>query len=138
MAVETSADGQNWTNHGNVTIGNSSDYQLYTVTPKIAGAHYLRLRQTAGARALIDDIEATHYTTAVEYIDVDYTWDAYAQSGSLIIANNSDSARHFLVYNVEGQVLANRDCLPGTTTLRLPAGLYIVATDMTARRVVVR
>lgn len=137
IAVETSPDNYNWTNHGNVTVDKDS-YNCYTVTPKVAGDRYIRLRQTAGARALIDDIEATHYTTTVEYIDVDYTWDAYAQSGALIIANNGDSPRHFLVYDVEGRVLANRDCLPGVTTLTLPAGLYIVATDSTARRVVVR
>lgn len=137
LAIEYSPDGTDWIPAGEAIL-DSDAYKHFTVTVNVPGNNFLRLRQTAGARGNIDDISVSDYQAGVNGIEYADGWDAFASQGTLIVDNRAETPRRFIVYNLEGIVLANREIPHGTYNFNLSAGLYIVASDALARRVVVK
>lgn len=135
--LEYSADnGSTWKSAGtgNVT---TTDYAAQNFTVNVAGEARLRVRQTSGARFLIDDIEASKYSMLVPDFAADYhSWDAYCLNGMLVIESSSDI--DIKIYALDGTEIAHEPIAAGTVSIDLPAGLYIVAADNFARRVVVK
>lgn len=136
--LEYSCDGgQNWQQAGEGKV-TSADWTKHTFTVNSAGPTRLRLRQTVGARFLVDDIEASSYSGITDAEVPDYhTWDAFCRNGKIVIetTRTDASAR---VYALDGTLLYSGRVAPGETVVDAPAGLYIVAIDDYARRVAVR
>lgn len=63
-------------------------------------------------------------TTAIETIDDDaQAANIYGTQGAIVI--NAEKAATVRVYNITGVLVASVDAQPGTTTVNLPAGIYI-------------
>lgn len=63
-------------------------------------------------------------TTAIETIDDDtQAANIYGTQGAIVI--NAEKAATVLVYNITGALVASVNAQPGTTTVNLPAGIYI-------------
>lgn len=128
-----------WITAGEVTV-NADTYTKYEVPVKVAGNNYIRLRQSVGARGMIDDITVTdHSTSAIEDIEDDNLadWDAYCINKALVIVNHGEAATYH-VYNLEGQTVGGAKLHGTQYTVSLPAGLYIVTDSENSRRVVVK
>ncbi|MDE6317673.1 MAG: endonuclease [Muribaculaceae bacterium] len=128
-----------WVNAGTVTVSSDS-YAPYEVPVNVNGSNYLRLRQTEGARGLIDDIVVTdHNTTGIDAIEDDTLadWDAYCINKALVIVNHGEAAVYH-VYNLDGQTVGGAKLHNSQYTVALPAGLYIVTDGTNSRRVLVK
>jgi hypothetical protein len=138
ISVDYSSDGgATWITAGTVDMS-ATTYTEYTVTVNVSGNNLLRLAQTDGGRGYIDDITVSDYaTSAVDDINSEDTWDAYSLDGTLVIANHGATAQ-FLVYDLKGITVVDTPIAHATRSYRLPAGLYIVTDNQTARRVVVK
>lgn len=138
ISVDYSSDGgETWITAGTVDMS-ATTYTEYTVTVNVGGNNLLRLAQTEGGRGYIDDITVSDYaTSAVDDIYSEDTWDAYSLDGALVIANHGATAQ-FLVYDLKGITVVDTPIAHATRSYRLPAGLYIVTDNQTARRVVVK
>lgn len=138
--VEYSTDGGNtWKESGKTTLPNISNpsYQQYTYTVNTTVPTRIRVRQTAGARWVLDDLEAKSFSGLVPESVADYhRWDAFCRGGELVIeASEAVEAR---VYALDGtEVVAGR-IAEGLTTFAVQPGLYIVVVDNFVRRVVVK
>ncbi|WP_303027044.1 endonuclease [Duncaniella muris] len=138
IEVEYSADsGQTWQSAGKAEIS-SSAYTEFTFPVNVKGDNLIRLRQTSGERVNIDNFTVTDYAgqSAIEIVDDIQTWEAYSLGGSLVIENHGEASR-FIVYNLEGMILADRT-VSGSATLPLTPGFYIVSNLTDIRRVVVK
>lgn len=140
VQVEYLPEGEStWVNAGEVVVSADS-YELYEVTVNVTGSNYIRLRQTAGKRGLIDDFTVTDYrTTSIDGIADDTLgdWDAYCLNKSLVINNHGEEAV-YNVYNLEGKTVGGAKLHGSQYTISLPAGLYIVTDGTNSRRVVVK
>lgn len=130
-----------WISAGTVKLtSNSYTADPHKVIVNIKGNNYIRLRQTAGKRANIDDITVSDYTTSgIGDIIADDTlagWDAYSLNRSLVIADHSEAGNTFHVYNMDGVTVGGAKLHGSQYTVSLPVGVYIV-TDGTASRTVV-
>lgn len=128
-----------WINAGQVTVSADS-YTKYEVPVNVAGSNYIRLRQSAGARGLIDDLTVTDYAnSSVDGIENDTLaeWDAYCINKALVIVNHGNAATYH-VYNLDGQTVGGAKLHGSQYTVSLPAGLYIVTDGENSRRVVVK
>ncbi|MDE5641931.1 MAG: T9SS type A sorting domain-containing protein [Muribaculaceae bacterium] len=56
----------------------------------------------------------------------------------LDIINNSDDSRQVVIYALTGQVVKQLEAHPGTTTVELGAGYYIVKVEKHSKRIVIR
>lgn len=133
------AQSNEWINAGKVTVS-TDEYARYEVPVNVTGSNYIRLRQTAGERGMIDDITVTdHGNASVEGIENDTLadWDAYCLNKTLVIENHGEAATYH-VYNLDGQTVGGTRLHGTQYTLRLPAGLYIVTDGSNSRRVVVK
>lgn len=135
--------GQTWTTAGTVTLPScssgptSADYNKYTVAVNRPGNVSLRLLQTAGSRVCIDNVSLTNHSAGLEGVNSDYrSWDAYCRDHQLVIELAKTSTVR--VYGVDGITYADSRMSEGTTTMTLPAGLYIIAVDDFTRRVLVK
>lgn len=110
----------------------------FTFPVNVKGDNLIRLRQTSGERVNIDNFTVTDYAgqSAIEIVDDIQTWEAYSLGGSLVIENHGEASR-FIVYNLEGMILADRT-VSGSATLPLTPGFYIVSNLTDIRRVVVK
>lgn len=138
VVLETSTDGgATWTSAGQAAVG-SSKWEEFTFKPNAAGNVRLRLRQTAGARLLIDDIETTNYTDGLVSPEAAgyHVWDAFARDGKLILTATEPVA--LTVYALDGTEMLSLTLAPGEVTRALAPGLYIVAAPGHTRRVVIR
>lgn len=135
--LEYSADqGESWISAGTGKVS-TTDYDRQSFTVNVAGAARLRIRQTSGARFLLDDIEATNYTMLVPDFAADYhSWDAYCRGGRLII--ESSDAIDLKIYALDGVEIPHEPIVAGTTSIDLSKGLYIVASGNFARRVLIK
>lgn len=137
IAVEYTTDGgSTWQSAGTAEI-TATAYTEYTFTVNISRPARLRLRQTAGERVNIDDIEATAFSGLVPAEVADYhRWDAFCRDGRLII--EASEAVEFRVYALDGTLLYSATATAGETEINLPAGLVIVGVDDFARRVLIK
>lgn len=136
FTVEYSTDGgTTWTSAGTATTSNNS-YEKFTFAVNTTKNTRLRIRQTAGKRWLIDDIEAKANSGLVPEAVADYhRWDAFCRYGQLVIETNEPIDA--FVYAIDGaELFASR--IDSTIELSLAKGLYIVAVDGFARRVLVK
>ena len=138
--IQTSDDdGATWTTAGTVTVSGAKSYTRHTVTVNRAGAQRVRFQQKTGQRLMFDDIEITdyHQGAGIDGVESDYrSWTAYCRGGELVVELATDS--QVRVYGVDGIVYHNGMMGAGQTALSLPAGLYVVAVDDFARRVLVK
>ncbi|MCC8036980.1 MAG: hypothetical protein LIP02_02425, partial [Bacteroidales bacterium] len=137
--------GATWTKYGSVTV-ESTDWTLYEVTVNQGGAGRVKIVRPStsssavaphagSSRMNLDDVTITNYSqTSVESLSY-HSWDAYCRDGRLVI-ENGDAANRFLVYGVDG--IVRYDGYAPATPLDLAPGLYIVACNDFARRVLVR
>lgn len=133
------AQSDTWINAGEVTVS-ADTYTRYEVPVKVAGSNYIRLRQSAGGRGMIDDIIVSDHTSAsAEGIEEDTLadWDAYCINKTLVIVNHGEAAVYH-VYNLDGQTVGGAKLHGTQYTVSLPAGLYIVTDGSNSRRVVVK
>ena len=140
LQVEYLPEGaSSWVAAGQVVVS-ADTYALYEVTVNVAGNNYIRLRQTAGKRGMIDEIVVTDYRASSIDGIVDDTlteWDSYCLNKSLVIVNHGKAAS-YIVYNVEGKTVGAAKLQGGQYTISLPTGLYIVTDGTNPRRVVVK
>ena len=126
-----------WLSVGTATIS-SSTYNQFTFRVNAAAPAKIRLRQTAGKRFMLDDLEGTPYSSLVPDNVADYhRWDAFCRAGQLMIeAIDTVDAR---VIALDGTVVwAGTIAANGSVTLDLTPGLYITVVDDFARRVIVK
>ena len=141
LAVEYSTDGgQTWTEAGSAPL-DTKDFQRYDVTVGAVGTARMRLRQTAGKRFILDDLEMTSRTSGlVNPDDLHYRWDAFSRHGQLMVEVKDAEGLDVAVYAIDGTTLFSGHMQQGvhevadTTT----GAFYIVAAGNTARTVVVR
>lgn len=135
--LEYSTDGgTTWSSAGTGEV-TTTDWAPLTFTVNSTAPTRLRVRQTAGKRFLLDDIEATAYSGISDAEVPDYhTWDAWCRDGRIIIeTSRPGTVAH--VYALDGTVIFS-GAVNGTASVATETGLYIVAVDDFARRVVVR
>ncbi len=137
LVIEYSADGNNWTSAGSVVV-EDTDYTKKSVTVNQTGNLYLRIRQTAGARMMLDDIEVSNYLATTAVKDLEYhSWDAFCRDGVLVIENDNPD-NNFTIYSIDG-IVRYEGCIGESEfTISLTPGLYIVAVNDFSRRVVVK
>lgn len=137
IAVEYSTDGgENWLPAGSTTL-TSADFNKLTYTVNAAGSVRLRIRQTAGKRLIVDNIEATNYTMSVADATIGAnSWDAFCRGGELVV--EAAETVNFTVYAIDGTEVLCRRITPGISTFRLDKGLYIVSAADHARRVLIK
>lgn len=138
LNVEYSSDnGATWKSAGTADM-DTDDYKEFKFVVNTTGDNLIRLRRTAGKRGKIDDITVTDYIqSGIGSIESADDWDAYCLDGRLVIESDKADAT-FLVYNLEGISLAEITSINGSTSISLPAGLYIVTDNVTSRRVLVK
>ena len=126
-----------WHSAGTATI-NSKTYSQFTFRINAAGPAKIRLRQTAGKRFMLDDIEGTPYSSLVPDNVADYhRWDAFCRDGQLVIeAIDTIDARVIALDGIEVWAGTVNAC--GTVALDLTPGLYITVVDDVARRVLIK
>ncbi|MDO4319821.1 MAG: endonuclease [Bacteroidales bacterium] len=134
--LEYSTDGgRTWATAGTGRVTDTS-YKQLTFTVNAAGNARMRVRQTSGARFNIDDIEATTYASGIDDAVADYhTWDAYARDGRIVVETMQPAS--VSIYALDGTILYRAE-IAGTAEIEVATGLYIVAVDDYARRVLVK
>lgn len=139
LSIETSTDGGNtYTPAGTVTVSGNT-FKPYNVFVGVAGKSRLKIRQTSGKRLNLDDVAISSFTTGCEYLDTDFhAWDAYARGGSLVVEVTREMTESVAVYALDGTLILDRFLAPGTYSLPVAAGLYIITAGDDSRRVVVR
>lgn len=135
--VEYSDDGgDSWYSAGEA-IASAETFEPFTFTVNAAGPARVRVRQTEGKRFMLDQIEATNFSSLVPDFAADYhSWDAYSQGGKLIIETSREVVA--TVYALDGTEVFGGRVAPGQLALPLGYGLYIVSVDDFARRVLVK
>lgn len=134
FVVETSADGGlTWEKVGEATV-DSTDYNQYTFEANKRGSQRLRIRQTKGARFMIDDIDVGSYSGIADGTAAG--WDAFCHRGKLVI--ECAQAMPIKVYSMDGITRFEAEASTGTVSVNLPAGLYIVVAKGASKRVVVK
>lgn len=145
FALDYSTDGgSTWETAGEASIATPASttkaYAPYTFTVNRAGNVRLRIRQTYGQRACIDDIAATGYSASVDNIsfgdDKGNGWDAWCTDGVLCISLEANAA--VAIHGTDGITYFNGALSAGNHSLSLPKGLYIVVIGLSTRRVLVK
>lgn len=140
LQVEYLPEGaSSWVAAGEVVVS-ADTYALYEVAVNVAGNNYIRLRQTAGKRGMIDAIVVTDYReSSIDGVldDTLTEWDSYCLNKSLVIVNHGKAA-NYMVYNVDGKTVGAAKLQGAQYTISLPTGLYIVTDGTNSRRVVVK
>lgn len=140
LVLETSTDGgENWTTHGEVII-NKLATTSYSIDANVNTRARMRLRQTAGARFMIDDIAITEGSTGCNQLQADrHSWEAYGTDGMLTVAVKADRGLTFGIYTVDGRTLHYGTITTGRHSFALPAGtIVIVSADDFSRTVMTR
>lgn len=141
LQVEYSTDGgESWTGAGSVSI-DSKTYKQYKVGVNVAGTARMRLRQTAGKRFLLDDIEMDSRTTGLTDPDALHNrWDAFGRNGELMVEVKDADGLDVTVYAIDGTTVFTGRLAQGTHTVATAASgkFYIVAAGDFARPVAVR
>ena len=138
VEVEYSHDnGDTWQSAGSASITEKS-YTEFKFIVNVTGNNLLRLRQTSGSRVNIDNLSVTDFVkqSGIEIVDDIQNWEAYSLGGQLVIENHGEAER-FIVYNLEGMILADR-VISGSASISLTPGFYIVSNLRDIRRVVVK
>lgn len=145
LDVYISADhGASWEKVGEVTVkannGQENVYSEHKVAVNRTGALRLKIEQTSGDRCMVDDIAMSDCKAGVQLTPEGHayhSWDAYSVNGELVI-ENTDPANLFNVYSLDGREVFTGRVQAGSTTLSLPAGIYIVNVADFARRVLIK
>lgn len=138
FSLEFSIDGgKNWQSVGSSSVSDTN-YKQFTYTVNSTVPTRIRMRQTAGARWLVDDVEATaNKLTGVSDVKADYhCWDAFCRGGRLVI--EATERVEAVVYSLDGAEVFVGSIAPGETAFSVANGLYIVVVDDFARRVLVK
>ncbi len=136
--VEYSSDqGSTWTSAGQVTL-DSSTCTAYSITINKTGNGRIRFRQSSGKRWFIDNISISDYTELGAVNELEYhSWDAYCRDSKLILECRDKSAE-IAAHGIDGITWVNRTFAPGTHSIDLPKGMYIVVSDDFVRRVLIK
>lgn len=136
--VECSNDGgNNWKTVATITLPKGEAYKKYTATANVSGDVRVRFVQTAGKRALFDNIAISHYRGGIEGVESDYhAWTAYSLNGQLIVSLTEQA--DVQIYGIDGITYFNGTLNAGDNALDLAKGLYIVVVEDFSRRVLVK
>lgn len=141
LVVEYSVDnGTSFKEAGTVTV-DSYSYSRYTVHVGAPSGARARIRQTKGARVLVDDIAISDNLTGVSDAAAErHLWDAYSHGGTLFVDITGDSCLDAAVYCVDGTTLWNGRLEPGSHSFSdlAPGSVYIVLVGDFSRTVLVR
>lgn len=141
LAVEYSTDGgETWTEAGTAAI-EAKTYEKYSVPVNATGTARMRLRQTAGKRFLLDNLEMDSRTTGLADPDaLHHRWDAFGRNGSLMVEVKDADGLDVTVYAIDGTTVFNGHLAQGTHTVAaaVSGNFYIVAAGDFARTVAVR
>ncbi len=138
IEVQYSTDGgKTWSTAGDITAPKESKYTEYSVTVNHSGTTRIKLQQTAGKRALIDNVKITPaIPSGINNVDIDArNWDAYCLGGNLVIEPACTAL--FNVYSIDARAVYT-GTIGESTTLTLPAGYYIIVSGDNAKRVVIK
>lgn len=124
FVVDYSGDGAEWQSTTHATVS-SSEFEKFTFAIGDAQARYVRVRQTAGKRFMIDDIEVVPSTSAAAAPVANKQWTAYSLGGALVI--ESGAAANACVFGMDGIVRYDGAVAAGATSLSLAPGVYIVS-----------
>jgi len=135
--LEYSTDGgYSWTSAGSAG-SKLNEFTQQTFTVNASAPARLRVRQTAGKRFYIDDIEVTAFSSLVPDFAADYhRWDAYCLKGELIVETTEPVVVR--IYSIDGTESFAGRIGQGATSFGLAPGFYIVAVDDFSRRVLVK
>ncbi len=92
---------------GSVTFYGGSQLQT-TAYNNVVAAFKLPVKTTTAIETVSNDVQATKI---------------YGTQGAIVV--NAEKAATVRVYNITGALVASVDAQPGTTTVNLPAGIYI-------------
>lgn len=139
LVAEYSTDGGNvWRTAVNAEP--TTDWQQFKTTVNASANVRLRFVKHGSGRMALDDIAATNYgNAAIETVGVARQWEAYTRDGAVVIEVFGAEPRHLAVYSIDGLTVADRMFAAGTTSLALPAGLYIIVdteADLTRRALI--
>ena len=141
LAVEYSTDGgETWAEAGTAAI-EAKTYEKYSVPVNATGTARMRLRQTAGKRFLLDNLEMDSRTTGLADPDaLHHRWDAFGRNGSLMVEGKDADGLDVTVYAIDGTTVFNGHLAQGTHTVAaaVSGNFYIVAAGDFARTVAVR
>lgn len=141
LAVEYSTDGgETWTKAGTAAI-EAKTYEKYSVPVNAAGTARMRLRQTAGKRFLLDNLEMDSRATGLADPDaLHHRWDAFGRNGRLMVEVKDADGLDVTVYAIDGTTVFNGHLAQGTHTVAaaVSGNFYIVAAGDFARTVAVR
>lgn len=134
--LEYSTDkGENWHSAGEGQVATTS-WAQQTFTLNTDRPTRIRVRQTAGKRFLLDDIEATA-TAGIADETPDYRlWDAFCLDGQIVV--EAVQPTYVRIYALDGTAIFAATAGAGRTHIAATPGIYIVAVDDFARRVVVK
>lgn len=136
FVVETSADGgATWQQVGQGVV-DGMDYKQFTFEANKEGNQRLRVRQTKGARFMIDDIDLTGYSGAGIGDAAASDWDAFCRNGHLVIECGQPTA--VKVFGMDGIARYDAMAPAGSIVIGLARGLYIVVAEGQAKRVAVK
>lgn len=129
--------GATWTTAGEISAPKESSYTEYSVGINCQGTARVKLQQTAGKRALIDNIKITPAIgSGIGNVNgAPRAWDAYSLSGNLVIETGKEAL--FTIYTIDARSVYS-NTIGDTTTIPLPAGYYIIVSGDDAKRVVIR
>lgn len=132
--------GKNWTVAKNFDIS-ATLYNYYSASVDVRTPLRVKIEKTAGGRLKLDDFtilpgKKASNCTSIGADDAD-AWTAYCLDGKLIIESYG-LAEPMSVYSLTGLTLWSGSPQKGLTSISLAPGLYIVATDSFARRVLVK
>lgn len=138
VLVETSTDGgATWQEAGRTVISDKT-FRQYSFVANVEGSARMRLRQTAGARWLVDNISISDAQTGVAEPDAGrHCWDAYSCNGKLIVEARRDT--QLAIYCIDGTTLFAGTIAAGLHSFDAqPGQFYIVASADFSRTVLVR
>lgn len=129
--------GESWETIGSITISETTA-KNYSITVNKTGNGRIRFNRTSGKRWFIDNISISDYTELGAVNELEYhSWDAYCRDSKLILECRDKSAE-IAVHGIDGITWVNRTFAPGTHSIDLPKGLYIVVSDDFVRRVLIK
>lgn len=147
--VMISADGgQTWETAGTVTVpsllnaaGSENEYAEFLLPVNRSGSLRLKLSQTAGGRALVDDLRMTGYRNVggVEAANMAeyHSWDAFCRGGLLVLESADGGNDNASVYAMDGTERFS-GLIGAGRELNVAPGLYVVTVRDFSRTVLVK
>ncbi len=124
-----------WTTIGTANI-TTEDFTNISMNKNVASPVKIRLKQTSGARMLIDNIEVATSTTSISAESTETAKVTLISGGIKVTTNETTTVS---VYGLDGIIYVNNKTVCGTEDIMLPAtGVYIIAIGNNSYRMVIK